>query len=132
MRPPRALEQPWPVRAVLPLLPPILLALLLWRFPPDQHAFWPTCPVFRYLHVQCPGCGTTRAFAALLRGHLSEALRLNAFTTLLLPFACAFAMQEYSRYLRKQPASLNPLPHGLAQAVVIVAAVFTIVRNVWR
>lgn len=109
----------------------MLLALLLWRLPPDQYAFWPTCPVFRYTHVQCPGCGTARALAALLRGHLFEALRLNAFTTLLLPFGLTFGIQEYRRYLRSERAFLNTLPQGWAPVLIAVAAVFTLCRNMW-
>jgi hypothetical protein len=41
------------------------------RFPPDSSGFYPRCPIFFWLHLDCPGCGGTRALAALLRGRLN-------------------------------------------------------------
>jgi hypothetical protein len=55
----------------------ILTAALLFFFPPAQYHFYPQCPIHQYFHLDCPGCGATRALAALLHGHLLEALRLN-------------------------------------------------------
>ena len=47
-------------------------AYLLLRFPPETSSFYPRCPVFTWLHVYCPGCGGTRALAALLHGRLDR------------------------------------------------------------
>lgn len=127
MRPPP--RQSLTPAALGPQLPLVLLVgvlgLLLWRFPPDQYPFWPSCPVFRYLHLQCPGCGTTRALAALLRGHLSEALRLNALTTLLLPFGLWYSLQS----CRRDPASARVVPPEFTRAALVAALLFTVVRN---
>ena len=60
-----------------PLICVGLAAMVLLLFPPGQYGFYPVCPVYRYLHVLCPGCGATRALAALLHGRVGEALRLN-------------------------------------------------------
>ena len=51
--------------------PPAIIAFaatLLLRFPPAQYSFYPRCPVHQLLHLQCPGCGATRAIADILRG----------------------------------------------------------------
>ncbi len=71
------------------------LAVVLVRFPPDRYAIYPVCPIYHYLHLQCPGCGTTRALAALLHGHIAEAFHLNPFTTLLLPLALPYMAHHH-------------------------------------
>ena len=35
------------------------------------------CPSYKFLGLQCPGCGLTRAGSALVHGHLLEAFRFN-------------------------------------------------------
>ncbi len=105
------------------------LAAILFRYPPSQYGFYPQCPIHHYLHLDCPGCGTTRAIAELLHGHLLTALRLNALTTLLLPFVIVYAGAAYLRLLRGQPIRLPQLSPGTMQVVFAVTIVFTIVRN---
>jgi hypothetical protein len=117
------------VRAVAPLAVVALAAAVLLRFPPDRYAFYPVCPVYRYLHLLCPGCGTTRALAALLHGDLGEALRLNALTTLLMPFAAIYAAFCYRRFLRCEPLQLPRLPRSAVYTSLAAAVLFAIVRN---
>lgn len=61
------------LRAVAPLAVAALAASLLLLFPPQRYTFYPQCPIYRYLHLKCPGCGTTRALAALLHGDIAPA-----------------------------------------------------------
>jgi Protein of unknown function (DUF2752). len=119
-------------RAAAPLAVAALAVAVLLRFPPAQYAFYPTCPVYRYLHLLCPGCGTTRALAALLHGDVSEALRWNALTTLLLPFAFIYAALCYRRFLWHEPVQLPRLPRAAVFTLLGVAVVFAIVRNLGR
>ena len=44
------------------------------------------CPVKRYLHFDCPGCGMQRSFVALLQGNWMESLKLHPVTIPLLLF----------------------------------------------
>jgi Protein of unknown function (DUF2752) len=112
--------------------PPMILALVtatLLRFPPEHYSFYPQCPIHALLHLQCPGCGATRALAALLRGHLAEAMRDNALVTLLSPFAAAYSAILYRRFLKREPFRW-PQPHPAAIYAAFSAAIaFTVVRN---
>lgn len=117
------------VRAIAPLAAVAIAAAVLLRFPPDRYSFYPVCPVYRYLHVQCPGCGATRALAALLHGRLTEALRLNALTTLLTPFAAMYAAVCYRRFLQCEPLQLPQLPRPAVYTSLVAAVLFAIVRN---
>jgi hypothetical protein len=109
--------------AALAALVLLAAAAILFRFPPAQYSFYPQCPIHSYLGILCPGCGTTRAFSALLHGHLTDALRLNALTTLLLPIALLRTVLA-QRSLR----SLQPTP-AVLYSLLAFAAIFTVARN---
>jgi hypothetical protein len=113
-------------------MPPAIIALatiLLLRFPPAQHNFYPRCPIHELFHLQCPGCGATRALAALLHGHFAEAMNLNAFVTLLLPFAGAYGILCYCRLLQRKPLRWPQPPPTIIYAALTLATLFTIIRN---
>jgi hypothetical protein len=107
------------------------LAVVLLRFPPDRYAIYPVCPIYYYLHLQCPGCGTTRALAALLHGHIAEAFHLNPFTTLLLPLVVAYmAHHIWKQRNNIQTISWPNPPRHAVYALLGTAAIFTVSRNI--
>lgn len=117
--------------ALLAALPAaiILATALLFYLPPTQYPFYPQCPIHEYLHLDCPGCGATRALAALLHGHLLEALRLNALTTLLIPIATFYATRSYLHLLRQHPIHLPQPSRRTLQLACAITLAFTILRN---
>jgi hypothetical protein len=116
-------------RAAAPLVVVSVIATVLLLFPPTQYSFYPQCPIYRYLHIQCPGCGTTRAIATLLRGHLVLALRLNALTTLLMPPAIIYGFFCYYRFLQHKAFSKLQVPSAAIYSAVAVAVIFAFARN---
>ena len=117
------------VRAAVPLAVVTLSAVVLLRYPPAQNDFYPQCPIHEYLRLQCPGCGATRALAALLGGHLVEAIHFNALVTLLLPFAVTYGILCYRRFLQRRPIRGLQPPPIVTCAALIVVGVFTVIRN---
>lgn len=114
------------------VMPPTIVAfaiIILLRFPPTQYSFYPQCPIFEYLHLECPGCGTTRALAALLHGRLAEAFHFNALVVLWLPVAAAYAILCYYRFLQRRPLRWPQTPPIATYFACVVAVLFTIVRN---
>jgi hypothetical protein len=103
--------------------------MILLRFPPAQHSFYPRCPIHELFHLQCPGCGATQAVAALLHGRFAEAMNLNALITLLLPFAAAYGILCYSRLLQCKPLRWPQPRPAVIYAALTVATVFTVIRN---
>ncbi len=99
---------------------------MLLRFPPEVYAIYPVCPVWRFFHVLCPGCGTTRAMADLLRGDVRGALRMNALTTVLLPLL-GFVFAERSVFPGRRRILRD---EHMAAGLLAVALVFGVVRNV--
>jgi hypothetical protein len=107
----------------------LLFCAALAIYPPTPTSLYPICPIHQFLHIDCPGCGSTRAFSALLHGHLREALRFNALFVLLLPFALIGAAESYRRALRPGPFRWPQPPAAALYATIAATAVFTIVRN---
>ncbi len=108
----------------------VAAAALVLRFPPEEYGFYPRCPIYEYLHLQCPGCGATRAFAALLHGHLAAALHLNAFFVAVVVMLVIYAtFAGYRSYTTK--AARLPRPSAWATyALLALAVIFTVVRNI--
>ncbi|WP_179581321.1 DUF2752 domain-containing protein [Tunturiibacter gelidoferens] len=117
------------VRTVVPLAIVGVVAGVLRRFPPAQYSFYPRCPIYEAFHLQCPGCGATRAVAALLQGRLNEAIHLNALITLLLPLAAAYGFGWYWRFVRREDDGWPRMPGAPVYVVLAVASIFTVLRN---
>ena len=118
---------------ILPaVVPPAILAfaaILLLRFPPAQYSFYPQCPFHELLHLQCPGCGATRAIAAILHGNVIAAMNQNALITLLLPLAATYGILGYMRLLQRKSLRRPQPPPAIIYTALTLAAIFTIVRN---
>jgi hypothetical protein len=104
-------------------------AVILYKFPPEQYAFYPQCPIFRYLHVYCPGCGATRALSALLHLRIAEALHYNALVVLLVPVLLAYFTAAYWRATRDEVFTWPRVPALGLTALLVVCAAFGLLRN---
>jgi hypothetical protein len=105
------------------------VACVVRRFPPASSRFYPRCPVFFWLHLYCPGCGGTRALAALLHGSLNEAMHWNAMVVLFLPFAAVFLALTYWRAMRASTFLWPTIPNSLLKLSLVLIAIFTVARN---
>jgi len=117
------------LRAAAPPAILTLVAVTLLRFPPTHFSFYPQCPIYDLFHLQCPGCGATRALAALLRGHIAEALRYNALITLSLPITATYGVILYHRFLEHKSLRLPQLPSTVVYVAFTIATAFAVVRN---
>jgi hypothetical protein len=74
------------------------------------------CAFRRMTGIPCPGCGMTRAMAALARGHFVAALHLHPFAPLVLAQAAALWAKVGESLLRRRPFTL---PSRLLERLVI-------------
>jgi hypothetical protein len=110
----------------------LLTCVALLLYPPAQSSLYSTCPIREFFGIDCPGCGATRALAALLRGHILEALRFNALVILLLPAALAGAVRSYRRAIHPGSFRWPQPPAPALYATLGATAFFTIARNFLR
>jgi len=104
-------------------------AALLYRFPPGPNTFYPQCPVFRFTHLYCPGCGATRALAALLHGRLAEAFHYNALLMVLLPFLLAYFTLAYWNAMTQERFEWPRIPAPAPKYLLALVSAFALVRN---
>jgi Protein of unknown function (DUF2752) len=104
-------------------------AAVLYLFPPEIYHFYPQCPVFRYLHVYCPGCGATRALAALLHGQIRAALHYNALAVFLIAPALYCLVKTYVRILCGDSISWPQLSPATINMILFAAFLFAVIRN---
>lgn len=76
--------------ALLPAAGLLASAIVLWRFNPSQHGFYPRCMLHATTGLDCPGCGILRATHQLLHGHWIDAFTLNPLYVITLPFAALY------------------------------------------
>lgn len=79
-----------------------------------------TCPIKLLFHVDCPGCGLTRATIALFKGNILKSLHYN--------YSCVFWWLTFilffiDRYIK--PLKIKPFP-----VLFIIACIITIVRYI--
>jgi hypothetical protein len=104
-------------------------AVFLYRFPPEQYRFYPACPVYRYLHIYCPGCGSTRALASLLHGRVIDAMHYNPLFVMLLPLLLAFAAMTYWNAAAENEVQWPQLPKPALTFMLVVITAFAVGRN---
>ena len=96
----------------------IAVVALIYYFPPAKYHFWPPCAFNKLTGLYCPGCGNTRALAALVHGDIVDCFAKNI---LFIPaLICLLVLCIYPKI------SLNRYFSG---AIAIVVILFFILRN---
>jgi hypothetical protein len=123
-RPPSVLSRGW---LWLLIVAAVVFLFVLHRFPPGQYPIYPTCGLYHWTSLLCPGCGSLRALHHLTHGELGAALQRNALVILALPAAALGALA-----LRFPSAMALLRPHFKWMGWVVGGAVvlFGILRNI--
>jgi hypothetical protein len=101
----------------------------LYSFDPSAASFYPPCPFRALTGLHCPGCGTLRAFHALLHGDIPGALKMNPVTTLGAPLLLVGALRESWRVLRGTDPIPVRAPAWSIRALLILLVGFAVLRN---
>jgi len=104
------------------------VAAVVFFFNPSRYGFYPTCLFHQVTGLNCPGCGATRSFYALLHGHFQLALKDNALFIFLLGATAIRGAWFVQRKIFRKPTG-EFFPTKWLWPLLIVAAMFTILRN---
>lgn len=74
-------------------------SLVYFFFNPSRYPFFPKCPFFTLTGFYCPGCGSQRAFHALLHGQLVQAAGFNLLAILAFPFLAYAALVYFMKHV---------------------------------
>ncbi len=87
------------------------------------------CMVKTITGFECPGCGFTRAFVALARGHLAEAFSCNPFLFVVSPIILYLIVKSDIIYIIKGKYIYSKVDEIISIVLVTAAIVFAIFRN---
>ena len=116
----------WPVLAACLM---VMVALTLFLFPPESSAWYPQCPFYAATGLLCPGCGGTRALAALLHGEWTNAFHANVLLVSLLPVAAVYCGAALVRSCAGYARIWLPASRVIIAGLIGVACGFAVLRN---
>lgn len=87
------------------------------------------CLFHKFTGLLCPGCGMTRALAALFRGHIDEAIQYNLLSVTLLPVIVVYLLYRAVRYVRGKDGGFYVWEYVLLAALFSAAVFYGIWRN---
>lgn len=104
-------------------------AAVLWLIA-DQMPLLPTiCPVRRLTGLYCPGCGSTRAAAAVLHGDLLAALDYNPLAMAFAPILFYAGLKQAARMLTGRTIPRRHIQAHYIWALLGLICLYAILRN---
>ena len=114
----------------------IVVVLLLFGFiyyavDPSASTIFPQCTFLQFTGYKCPGCGSQRAFHALLHGDIGTAFRYNAMLIIAIPWIalCLYAESRRTRNPRLYARLNAPL---LIWLFLVMVLLWWLLRNIFN
>ncbi|SDD41392.1 DUF2752 domain-containing protein [Pedobacter soli] len=119
------------LKYILGLIIAVVLSVVYYKFNPEVYHFFPECPFHKFLHLDCPGCGSQRAINALLHLNIEKAIDYNLLLVLSIPLLLAQLSAKVYAYFTQQAIVLNfwhkPITPKIIFALVML---FWVARNI--
>lgn len=108
-----------------------IFIFLLYFFNPQAEEFFPQCPFHYLTGLDCPGCGTQRAFHSLLHFEFGKALSYNPLFVVSIPY---LLLGFYFEYLggKKKYLHIRKFFFGRKAILIIlfIIILYWIIRNI--
>ena len=109
----------------------LVLAIIYYRFNPAKYSFFPKCPFHSLTGLDCPGCGSQRAFFFLLHGNIADAMRKNLLLVISIPFLLIHFFYRIKSVILQKDYRWAIIYHPLTPKIIFaIVVVFWIARNI--
>ncbi len=113
------------LKQIIPLIVLFVILTLGWWVVPSQIESIPLCPMKFFFHIDCPGCGLTRSFLSIARGHLLAAFSFNPAGLLIYPVFLVYFIELLIRFFKsgfyiRLPILMSRM-YGLCVLIVLLA-----------
>jgi hypothetical protein len=109
----------------------VLGSLLYFYFDPSHNNIFPPCPFYMVTGLYCPGCGSQRAFHALLHGDILQSAHKNILFVIFLPLMIFSLLATVNNVFRKKKTDQRIFNSLLfAKVVLVIVLTFWVLRNI--
>jgi hypothetical protein len=109
----------------------IALGVIYYRFNPASYGFFPECPFHLLTGLDCPGCGSQRAFYFLLHGDIAGAAKENFLFVIAIPFLLIHFFYKMKSMVLQKDYRWGIIYHPLTPKVIfMLVIIFWVVRNI--
>lgn len=88
------------------------------------------CPIYRWTHLLCPGCGITHAVVAVAQGRFADAWTALPLFPLYVLYVGWLGITAAVRYIRGEENPLLFGPNWIHISMLVVVCIFTVWRNI--
>lgn len=106
-----------------------ILAVLYYIFDPGTSHLAPKCPMKLLTGFDCPSCGIQRAFHSLLHGDIVQAILINPFIWLCLPYLVLVVYAAVFHTPRSQRVAHYVFHHYTLYTYIALYFIWWVVRN---
>lgn len=104
-------------------------AFAVGYFDPTTAGFFPVCPFHALTGLNCPGCGLTRGFHALLNGDIVTALHFNLMLPVYILFFSYLLISLFLILLRGRGLTFRLFSPSAIYGFLFLALIFSVLRN---
>jgi len=108
----------------------LILIFCLFYFGTKYEIPFLFCPIEKFFHVYCPGCGVTRMIISMIEGNFYQAFRYNSFMFVFSPFFLLCGIDEISTtFFKTKGIFVKKIDNKFWIFLLFFAVVFGVLRN---
>jgi len=121
------------VKTVMIVAVTILFVLIYFVFDPSQYAFFPRCPLNKYLGILCPGCGSQRALHDLFNLNIASSFQHNPLMITAIPYIIGGYYFETRKSWSPRQRKIRNFFYGVKAIWIVFGLIilYWVGRNMW-
>ncbi len=108
----------------------VSLMVIIYRFNPLEHGWYPPCVFHKFTGLYCPGCGSARAIHSLLHGNFMNAADHNFLMVLFTPYILFHFITAYLEKIFNIFFPYYLIPESWLWGIMGLFIFYWIIRNI--